>query len=116
MQISEIDIFILKEIFGKGVVTTWNMALSYNWPDKPKSMIKSKENAFFSAKTGLIEYRIKRLAKEGFIKIEKNNGEKIFILDEDRIIINKHKLPCGYKECLFLKDSENKWMICQIDN
>ena len=113
MILNNVDIEILRMIYQKGVITTWDIANNFNWEDKPKEMDKSKKQVFYSAKTNLIEYRIKRLAKEGLIKIEKNE-ESIFILDEKRVLIKKHKLPCGYRECLLIKELDGKWCVFQI--
>ncbi len=112
--LDSLDIVILKKIYLKGVTTTWDIANSYSWEDKPKELSKIQRNNFFSAKTNLIEYRIKRLAKDGLIHIERNS-EKIFVLDTKRVIIKKHKFPSGYKNALLIKDLNNSWIIFQIN-
>ena len=114
--LDELDIFIIRQFFQKGITTTWSISNSYNWEDKPKDPTKIQKNTFYSAKTNLIEYRIKRLSKDGLIKIEKND-EKIFVLDTNRVIIKKVRNIGGIKinsECLFIKDINNKWCAFQL--
>lgn len=116
MILNNVDIEILRNIFEKKETTTWDIANSYNWEDKPNNMDKSKKQVFYSAKTNLIEYRIKRLAKEGLIKIEKND-EEIFRVDEKRVMIKRVRIINGIKinsYCLFVKGMDNKFCIFQI--
>jgi len=112
-MLDELDIWIIREFYEKRVTTTWEMAKNYNWLDKPNHIKNKEENNFFQSKSMMIEYRIKRFIKEGFVKIE-GNGEKIFVLDEERVKISKHKFPNGIKNCLMIKNKNNKWFILEI--
>ena len=90
------------------------MAKNFSWGEKTSFNKKSDKDKFVSGKTNLIDYRIKKFVEGGLIKVERDNGEKIFILDLKRIKISNHKLPNGYKECILIKDKDEKWMIFQL--
>jgi len=112
-MLDALDIWIIKEFYEKRVTTTWDMSKNYKWTDKKRNLTNREENKFFLSKSMMIEYRIKRFIKEGFVKIE-GNGEKIFVLDVERVKISRHKFPNGMKGCLMIKNKNNKWVILEI--
>lgn len=114
MEITELDIFIIKQIYSMGVVNTWDIAKTYNWDDKKRDMTQNQKNAYLTSKNNTIEYRLKRLAKMGLIKIEKNH-EKIYVLDTNRVILTKHKFKCGIRDSIQIKNKDNRWIIQQIN-
>ncbi len=128
MILDPLDIFIIREFFKKKVTTTWAMAKEYKWADCPSKeclegvMEEKRKKAiskYYTSKCAIIEYRMKRLKKEGLITKE-YNGEAKWVLDTDKVKIQKEKqpkiikLPERYESCLLVKDKDNKWMVIQI--
>lgn len=121
MILDSLDMFIILEFLREKETTTWKIAKKFKWEDSPSQGFEKKLQAktFHSAKCNLVEYRIKKMIKEGIITKE-YNGEKLYVLDTDKVKLQKQKkpkvilLPNQYKECLLIKDKENKWMVFQI--
>lgn len=112
MIIDDLNIFILRSFLEKEITTTWEIAKEYDWGEK-KDRTKVQGAHFYTAKNNVIEYRIKKMSYEGLINIE-NNGEKVFVLNTDKVKLSRHKFPgCGLKDCLLIKNSDNFWLIIQ---
>ena len=121
MILDQIDIFIIKKFWDsvdkkEGEITTWTISKEFKWDDSPSINCSNiKKRNFYSNKCNFIEYRIKKMVDEELI-IKIKEGKKIkYALDGCRVMIKKSKLPNGIKNCIFIKDKSDKWMIIQID-
>lgn len=115
MELSELDLFILKKILKKDKTSSWALAKDYSWEEKNKlcQMKKNELNEFYTKKSNMIEYRLRLMKNEGFILLEKN-GEEIFVVDSDRVKLGKKKFITGTKESLEILFSNNKCVIFEI--
>lgn len=128
--LDEIDKYIMISILNshkkRKQITTWEMAKKYPWTQQDKGLFvtESDETAFYTAKTVLLQNRLKRLEKLGLAKIVKephtssdgkiSNKNTYFILG-DRVKSSKHKFANKYSQALHIKNSENnKWIIMEV--
>jgi len=99
-------------------IGTYNIAKKYQWSDLP-NLFTTKRNRthFFNKKTSIINYRLKRLNKEGLAVIEGQGDGKprIVKLITNKIIYKeKYRFPDRVKEALLILNKENKWDIFQL--
>lgn len=114
-----LDVHIINTILhaeiDKKVVTTDTIARTFNWLDKEKFFLKANEERYYQKKIMVVSYRLKKMAEQGFIKIEKSkkSNKKVFVLIGEKII-RKHKFPDGYKNSLQVKGKNRKWIVLEI--
>lgn len=71
-------------------------------------------NRFITAKTNLIKARLKILQKEGLLEIKKDKDRTSFILNNDRVLFQRHKFPSGMKKSILILNRYNKWDAYEI--
>jgi len=118
MILNQVDIFLIRTIAEHALkgkeITTWDLAKRYDWGEEWKNFPVFKKKQFLDLQTTKINYRMKRMAEEGIVSIEKKNKRNHYILDGNRIRCCKHTFPSGRKNAVLIKDSENKWSAFEI--
>jgi hypothetical protein len=94
MILDSIDLIILQTIYSNKETTTWEMTKQISWEDRTGIKDVDLED-YWNRKDTLIRLRLKSMAKEGIIKIEKNgsNSKNIYILDINKVKFCKRKFP-----------------------
>ena len=117
MIISELDIYLIKEIAESVLrgedITTWDLAKKYDWGEDLSKLSVLKRTEFINGRTTSLNYRMQRMSKEGLVTIRKEDGKNHYVLDSDRIRYCKHKFPSGIKDCIMVLD-DNKWAVFEI--
>lgn|SRR3990167_2023207 len=115
----KLNLFIISSILEadaqKKKITTWDIAKSWNWEDKPLSESSRDKGVFYKTKNNLIKYRFKDMAKEGIMIMEKIDGISQATLIRERVrLAKRHKFPDTYSKAVMIKLFEDKWVIYQI--
>ena len=115
----DLTLFIISSIYEhhikKEKLTTWGIAKLRKWEDLPSNMTCKQASNFFQKKNMLINQRMKSMAKEGFLIVEKCDGKIQFTLIKDRVILlPRHKFPCGYRKAIMINRFDERWVIYQI--
>ena len=99
-----IDFFILRSIFkSKTKISTWDLAKKYNWNDSCK-----KNSSYWRFRCNKILQRLRVMEDAGLIIVL----EKEYNIIKENVKLKKLKLPDGkIKECLWIKETGNKWQI-----
>jgi len=106
----KLSFFIVSEILLEKEIGTWEIAKRYDWEDKNERMDSRQKDRYFTLKTNFIKTRLKKMIEEGFVSKSKN----IFIIDRDKIMLKKHKFPCGIRDSLIVFDKSKKWNIYEL--
>ncbi len=120
MILSEIDIFLLQTIAESALkgkeITTWDLAKKYDWGKNLDNLSVLKKTEFINGKTTVLNYRMKRMAKEGIVSIKKDNNKNHYVLDGNRIRCCKHTFikSDGQKNAILVRDRDGKWIAFQI--
>lgn len=118
MILNEIDLWLLRTIAEYALkgkeVTTWDLAKKYDWGKRLDNLSVLKRTEFMNGKTTVLNYRMKRMAKEGLVSIKKDNLKNHYVLDSDRIRYCKHVFPSGRKDCIMVLGEDNKWSAFEI--
>ena len=113
----ELDIYILMSIFKAGKagrdITTWEIAKNYSWNDKPTFLLASQKSRYYVKKTGIVNYRMKTMAKEGFVRIEKEEGKTIYNIIGDKIF-KMYFIEGKRAYYLSLKNNSGKRVLLEI--
>lgn len=114
----EISLFLkLQRAFNDGAeINSYDIAKEYFsiTSDEAKKDFNNNTNRFLSSKNMFVLSRAKKLSKEGLISIRKEGKKIYFILNNDKVLLKKHKFPDGLKNAIFIKDLKNKWTIYEI--
>ena len=91
-------------------LTTWKISESFFNCEKEEN-----KNRFLTAQSTKVSWRIKKMVKDGFIEIHKENGRNKFILNDSKMILKKTRFPDGrLLHSVCVKDNKERWMIFQI--
>lgn len=109
----ELDFFIIKKYLLGKEIKKKEVVRGFKWDNFPAFFVnKYHEKQFFDKKVMLINYRLKKMAEEGFLRFNGNKKEPEFI--KNRIMIEKHKFPDARSEAILIKNKENKWDVFQL--
>lgn len=116
LEYLDLDCKIILEMIScalkKTNANTWDMSKKF-FTDLKFDNYSQRKN-FYIKKNVLIKRRLESMAKEGLIKIEKND-KKIYILNGDKVRIVDKKMSDGkIHNCLELKNQENKFIIYEV--
>ncbi|HEY0090082.1 MAG TPA: hypothetical protein VGB37_14645 [Candidatus Lokiarchaeia archaeon] len=103
MQYDELDLFILKKIIEKGDVSTHEIAKEFKWGDKNKFENSNDYKNYYSSKDTKINSRLKNMAKEEIVVIEKKERKNNFIVIKEKV-----------KPCLMIKEKDGKFIILEL--
>ena len=106
----KLSFFIVSEILREKEISTWEIAKKYAWEDKNERMDSRQKDRYFSVKSNFIKSRLKKMSEEGFVSSENN----IFIIDRNKVLLKKHKFPCGIRQALIVLDKSKKWNIYEL--
>jgi len=98
-------------------LSTWDLACEHFLcnGDEFEKKYKGSRLRFITAKTNLVNARLKRMRGEGLITIKKNSRKNKFILNNDRVVFKKYKFPDKkMRPSICIKDKENRWSVFQI--
>lgn len=120
ITVSDEDLFIIKTIFREKNIGTYNIAKKYKWKDLPTLFASDKiRGDFYDTKSSLINYRLKRMAKEGLAVLKINgvggNRKTEVKLNANKVTYKeKYRLPDRVREVILILDKDNKWNIFEM--
>lgn len=121
MNLDEVDKFIIVSILDankkKKLISSWEMAKKYPWSQEEKGLFitESDETAFYTDRNNFIDYRLKKLEKNGLIQIIKNGeGKRTYAVINTRIKKITHIFKNKSAMALLLTDNKGKFIIQEI--
>ena len=117
---TELGLFVIKEIYESGLnnkeISTWGIAKRFQWNGKLVFDNKKDEDRFLTRKSNIICKRLKRMSKEGIIKITKERKNKnVYNLIGENVIFKKRcKFPDSCSNAIFIRERDRKWIIFEF--
>jgi len=108
ISIDDLDKFIIKEIFYNNL-GTWEITKKYY---KELTNIKDSRERL-NNKHRMVKVRLKKMAKYGFISMEKNSDRYSYTLDGNKVCFDRHKFLNKVYNTLSLR-IYNGWCSYQL--
>lgn len=103
---------------GMNTITSTQLAQGFYTVDERVLRDEYNNNLtrFWTTKTNGVLSRLKKMDKEGLIKLTKNGDRALNIEITSRVVFDKMKVPDGNKrvECFYLKGTDGRWDAYQI--
>lgn len=112
-----LDIFLVVSILKSALedkdTTSWVMTREF-FKDEICNLKDEECQNYLTKKCSRVNERLKVMAGEGIIKIEKNGRTNKFVLVNERVFLEKHMFHKKRKDALLFLTKEKKWCAYEI--